>query len=516
MVTQEEINIAFEKIVKLAQDMDMVLPQAPVGEDEKLTTEQQRKQLAVLARYISEGHPGFATNGAENISFSDDVKNKFKTEFVKMYLKTKEERTISEIGKELFKFTKKYIPDNHFNVFSTNGQPIGMLLNKEEHKAFKDELSSYLQDENIDTSQRAIIEHLYAQRNQVGKNLYGDEEIAQLQQNGAEIISDKKGKTWRMTEINHQDKNLMMIGMTQFVAMDNAGNLSEDIIKDFTALAKEFSKQEYKDCDALVLDLRGNGGGWPYLGDYIARTLYGNTVSTEPKGHIKMDTLAAKLSYAYMENKDVIARKKLINEENNTQYNQKETSWQETYPFNSKIGYTKPILVLTDQNTGSNAELTIARLKEHPYVRTIGDHSCGVIQYHPAATPKAAIPLPYGLKIALPPEGFTGSNGERLEGVGYVPDYQTPKGDNALLMALDEFDNINANIKQNLPLEQTVNTQAKREDKVDETTALNRARIEKNNPSMLKAFDELVNATSVIPQLKSAISKQNAQNKSLE
>ena len=131
MVTQEEINIAFEKIVKLAQDMDMVLPQAPVGEDEKLTTEQQRKQLAVLARYISEGHPGFATNGAENISFSDDVKNKFKTEFVKMYLKTKEERTISEIGKELFKFTKKYFYIyfwnlyNNLHIFSKRGSLSG-------------------------------------------------------------------------------------------------------------------------------------------------------------------------------------------------------------------------------------------------------------------------------------------------------------------------------------------------------------------------------------------------------
>ena len=100
------------------------------------------------------------------------------------------------------------------------------------------------------------------------------------------------------------------------------------MIKDFTALAKEFSKQEYKDCDNLVLDLRGNGGGWPYIGDYMARTLYGNTVSTEPQGHIKMDTLAAKLSYAYMAQDDYkkyenkIERLGLTHDKQNTQYSE--------------------------------------------------------------------------------------------------------------------------------------------------------------------------------------------------
>lgn len=114
---------------------------------------------------------------------------------------------------------------------------------------------------------KCVLEHLYVERNQVGKNLFNDDEIAHLQQNGAEIISDKRGQTWRMTEVNHHDKNVMMIGVTRFAAMGQDGKLSEDLIKDFTALAKEFSKQRYQNCDALVLDLRGNGGGWPYIGN---------------------------------------------------------------------------------------------------------------------------------------------------------------------------------------------------------------------------------------------------------
>lgn len=508
MVAQKDIDMAFQMIIKSASDIDMALPKPPKTDNEKLTIEEQQKMLAVFARYISEGHPGFATVNAQNITFPEEVKNKFKSEFVKLFLTSKDERTVSEMGKELFKFAKKYLPDNHFNVYGTSGVPIGMTLSKEEHAAFKKELDTYLQNPDIDSSQRGIIEHLYAERNQVGENLFNDNEIDILKQSGAEILADKKGQTWRMTKINRQGKNIMMIGMSRFAAMDNNGKMNEDLIKDFTALAKEFSKQEYNNCDTLIMDLRGNGGGWPYIGDYMARTLYGNTVSTEPQGHIKMDTLAAKLSYAYMAQDDYqkyeskIERLGLTHDKQNTQCNVRSESWVEEYPFNPELGFKKPILILTDQNTGSNAEVTIGRLREHPYVRTIGDHSCGVVQYHPTATPKAAIPLPYGLKIALPPEGFTGPNGERLEGIGYKPDYPVEKGKDALIAGLENLTGIKQDILQHLPPEKEFKTEARRESKVDETTALNRKNIGNNNPTMLAAFNELVAATEVIPQLK--------------
>lgn len=508
MVTQDNINKAFQMIISSASDLDMILPKPPKADDEKLSLAEQRKMLAVFARYISEGHPGFATQEAENITFSENVKNRFKAELVKLYLSSKNERTLAEMGKELFKFSKKYLPDNHVNIYTSQGFSVGTTMTKEEHAAFKKELTAYLQNDNIDSSQRGMIEHLYAERDQVGKNLFYDNELEPLKQNGADILSDKKGLTWRMTEINHQDSKIMMIGMTSFAAIDDKGQLREDLIKDFNSLAKEFSKQEYKNCDALILDLRGNGGGWPYIGDYMARTLYGNTVSTEPKSYLKMDTLAAKLSYAYMSEEDYSKaenkkeRLKLRYDTQNTKYRELTVPWAERYPFNAELGYKKPILVLTDQNTGSNAELTISRLRRHPYMRSIGEHSCGIMQYHPAATPKASIPLPYGLKMALPPEGNTGPNGERLEGIGYRPDYPTPKGENALLMGLNKFDEIKAEILQCPKQEEVIKTEAKRESKIDDITLLNRKSIGNSNPSLGAAFNELVNTTATIPQLK--------------
>ena len=385
-------------------------------------------------------------------------------------------------------------------------------MSKEEHLAFKEELQTYIQTENLDSSHRCVLDHLYTERHQVGKNLFLDDEFELLKQNGAEIVSEKKGQTWRMAEINHQGKKLMLFGMKSFAPISSDGKIDIDKINDFTSLAKEFSKQEYENCDALILDLRSNGGGWPHIGDYIARTLYGNTVSTEAQGHLKMDTLAAKLSYFYMEKADkknsTIDRLKLKDEPQRTQYVQQDKLWGEEHPFNSALGYTKPILLLTDQNTGSNAELTIGRLREHPYVRTIGDHSCGVIQYHPAATSNSAIPLPYGLKISLPPEGFTSTHGERLEGTGYVPDYKVEKGQSALLTCLEKLDEIKQEISQNLPPERTVETEAKRESHIDKTDNIIIKNIGENNPQLKNAFNELLNATSTIPQLQ-APERQN-------
>ena len=508
MATQKEIDIAFQQIVSSASDLDMVLPKPPKAADEKLSPKEQQKMLAVFARYISEGHPGFAPEAFESITFSDAVKNKFKTEFVKLYLSCKDECNLTDMGKKLFLFAKKHLPDNHFNVYDSQGTPIGMTLSKQDHAAFKKELTTYLQQQNIDSSQRGILEHFYSKRRQVGKNLFYDEEFELLQQNGAKILSDKQGKTWRMTKINHHGQNLMIIGMKRFDAIAANGQLNKDLIKDYTALAKEFSKQEHTLCDALILDLRGNLGGWPYIGDYIARTLYGNTVSTEPQRHLKMDTLAAKLIYAFMVQEDYNsypnkqARLRLMHERQNTQYTQTDTPWAEAHPFNPKLGYQKPILVLTDQSTGSNAEQTIGRLREHPFVRTLGEHSYGVVQYHPAATPTTAIPLPYGLKISVPPEGFSGPNGEKLEGIGYQPDYPTPKGQDALLAGLENFAKITQEILQHLPPEQAVTSQAKREAKIDETTNRNLHSISSDNPELRTAFNELVETTAVIPQLK--------------
>ena len=73
-MTQKDIDIAFQKIVSSVSDIDMALPNSPKEDDEMLSVEEQKKMLAVFARYISEGHPGFAACDAENITFSEEVK----------------------------------------------------------------------------------------------------------------------------------------------------------------------------------------------------------------------------------------------------------------------------------------------------------------------------------------------------------------------------------------------------------------------------------------------------------
>ena len=69
-------------------------------------------------------------------------------------------------------------------------------------------------------------------------------------------------------------------------------------------------------------------------------------------------------------------------------------------------------------------------------------------------------------------------------------------------MGLENLESIKQDILQHLPPEKTVKTEAKREVKVDETTALNRKSIGNSKPTMLAAFNELVSVTETIPQLK--------------
>jgi len=50
MVTQKDIDTAFQMIVLSASDVDMVLPKPAKADDEKLSIEEQQKMLSVFAR----------------------------------------------------------------------------------------------------------------------------------------------------------------------------------------------------------------------------------------------------------------------------------------------------------------------------------------------------------------------------------------------------------------------------------------------------------------------------------
>ncbi|MBO5038854.1 MAG: hypothetical protein J6C85_05310 [Alphaproteobacteria bacterium] len=504
---QKNIELAFEKIISSVSDMDLIMPAPAKDREDEVSSEEYKKIIASFARYIALGHPGFADSGDNAIAFSDETKLKIKENIVHLYL-TEKHHTISDVEKELFTFSKKYIPDNHFNVFTSQGELVGAKLSKEEHLQLQQELQGLIKQGDLDTSQQGVIEHLYTQHNQVGKNVFHDEAESLLEQQGIELTTDAQGKTWKIGHMQYQDKKVMVIGMSKFAAIDKNG-FSVDLIHDFTALATEFSKQPYLQADVLMLDLRGNGGGWPYIGDYMARTLYGNTISTEPQSSLKMDSLEAKLSFAYMEQRNILERKALLDSPQQTQYKNRDISLK--HPFNSELGYNKPILVLTDRHTGSNAELTIGRLKQHPFVRVVGDNSCGVVQYKPAATGKTAIPLPYGIRISVPPVGESGPNGEKLEGIGFVPDYRVKKGDDALLFGLERLDDIISDIQEKLPAPQQVKTQALYEDRVKTTTSMCQKSMA-NNPQCLSAFNKLVAATTTIPQL----AKLTGQRKNLD
>lgn len=497
---KSRVNVAFAQMLTQVGSEDLLgIKEASENKDGKdiLTHAEQQKAIAVLARYMQNAHPGFTDKDAPNIAFSEEVKFKIKEELLKLYL-TPQERTADDLTKELFKFGMKYVPDCHFNVFTTDGKLASNLFSKEENEQFLEELREFVKDGGLDDSQRGKIEGTITPQGQVGENLFNESTINQLKNDGAEILSDKKGKTWRITQINHNGNNLTLLGLTKFHALDSNQRFSAEIINDFCDFAKEFSKQEYKKSNGVIVDLRENHGGWPYLGDFIARTFYGNEVSAAPLSSLKIESYEANLIRSYMAKSSLLERLKIPKTSSNASFTQHEL-WSDKLPFNPQLGYNNPVIVLTDRNTASNAEATCMRMKANPYVRFAGDNTLGCIQYTPAATGLAAVPLPGGIRVAIPIEGASSAFGERVEGTGYKPDYPTRHGQNVLFETLNNFETIKRDITEHLPTEKTGSYSFARDPYIDELTKRN-LKVFRDNPELQNAIKKLSDITRMIPQ----------------
>ena len=508
---ESKINKAFAIMVAEVNLEDLAKKDYSAGykrETEVLTHQEQQKTIAALARYLQNAHPGFTNADAPNIAFSEDVKFKIKEQLVKLYL-TPKERTVNDLTKELFKFGVKYVPDNHFNIFTVTGKHASTLFSNEESKQFLTELQEFIKDDTLDISQKGKIEAGITPRKQVGENLFNDTTIDLLKSNNVEILNDKKGKNWRITKIKQNGKELTLLGLTKFHAADSNG-FSLETINDFCDFAKEFSKQEYKKSDGVIVDLRGNHGGWPYLGDYMARSFYGNEVSASPLTSVKIESYEANLSRLYMAKAPLEDRLKAPKISKQDSVAQKEL-WSDKLPFNPQLGYCNPVIVLTDRSTSSNAEATCMRMKANPYVRFAGENTSGCIQYTPAATGTTAIPLPGGIRVAIPVDGASSAFGERVEGIGYKPDYPTERGKNALFETLNNFETIRQDIIEHLPEERKGSYSFGRDPYIDELTKRN-LEVVRDNPELQNAVQRLSNLTKHIPQqsLSNNLSKGNS------
>jgi hypothetical protein len=221
--------------------------------------------------------------------------------------------------------------------------------------------------------------------------------------------------------------------------------------KGFEEKIAEISKQT----DALVLDLRGNGGGMSDNIRWLASYLYGNPAKMADEiihmrrsaaadalffNEAALDILEAKgegkpiQPYLLGEQQHFLASCK--NQEGQKPTWEKEVRAGSSAPFDPRKGYDKPLRILIDGHTASAAEGGFARFLSHPHVKTFGANTGGFIHYgdtEPLVLPNS------GIIVSIPTTFREFSDGRFLEKVGYTPDVHVPDGKDALEIALEDL-----------------------------------------------------------------------------
>lgn len=211
------------------------------------------------------------------------------------------------------------------------------------------------------------------------------------------------------------------------------GNFSSDI------------KKIWQDSDALILDLRGNGGGDDTRGFELASLLYGQK---SPSFRIIVTRLTPEALTIYrntyflqIENmKNRVGRMPeewmrtytkltaVIAEAKDGKIPSEETRSKSNAVLDKAKIPMKKIYVLQDSGCASSCESLLEALEFHPYVTTVGENTMGLIHFgdvSPFQLPNSVI------RISAPIKYFKFPDSRFLEKKGYTPKIRLQAGQDA-------------------------------------------------------------------------------------
>ncbi len=162
------------------------------------------------------------------------------------------------------------------------------------------------------------------------------------------------------------------------------GSLQSGILQAITTM---------KDGPGMIVDLRNNGGG---SGD-MASTLVTKFLSETHKGGRIITRTGKPITLAF------IPLMKLEPE----------------FKGNKESAYTKPLVILTNENSASASEIFSGALQDLGRATVIGQRTCGCLLGY-----LGYADLPGGGQLAYSEIGFISSKGKRVEGVGVKPDIE--------------------------------------------------------------------------------------------
>ncbi len=217
-------------------------------------------------------------------------------------------------------------------------------------------------------------------------------------------------------------------GKTAIIKMPDTGNIANiEKVYEFLNKFDRFVIENQDAFDNIIIDIRDNPGGSSVIHNYVARALSGNEVG---RGGCEVMRSTKENAYImYKMNEISLKTYKQFPTRNQTETIIDERGYAALYPAFKKGGINKPIFILQNCNTGSAGEAFIEMFKNHPSAITIGENSCGVIEYR--SSKSIYLKNGLGIRIAGTKYDFTDENPHRLkvEQFGFSPDI--PIEDNA-------------------------------------------------------------------------------------
>lgn len=193
---------------------------------------------------------------------------------------------------------------------------------------------------------------------------------------------------------------------------------------EFRDIVLDFQNNIIPKSKALIIDLRGNGGGSSRYSDGLARFLCGSDIESMKKTFVRTTPEAQKVQRAYYPDapwSDIAISEKL-------------QLWKKgtCFKINKKNAYKNPIFILTDARTGSSAEMFLLRMVHHPMVTVVGDNSAGMEVYGNMChgfLPHSNITVSVGMNYRI-------LEYDNFELHGYKPQIKCAEGIDAMDLAL--------------------------------------------------------------------------------
>ncbi len=378
-------KLTFEQIVASA-----VLPdpaQKVETTDEKtITPDEQRQELAKIARLISKGHAGYTL-------WDKETTQRFEAAVVDLYNGISETLPLgsNKVKNGFYNQVDKVLqilPDEHLKVSPGQGNLIARAPNPTE----------------------------------VGDNFAAPDSAWEIK------VSEGKQPVLSL-------RDLGSTGPKDWI------ELQETLRKVL------FNKDGTESVDSLIIDVRENPGGPSIPYELVGKMLYGNEVAPFEQMTYR-DT--PENDFLRCANGEMSAEEYAYRQKHHTYTGELKTALdysghEHEFPPFADGGFKRPITLLTSRNTASAGESLCQLLKGHPGLTVAGENTAGC--YAENSGDCVRNQFGYGVKIAT--GHCTVKEGHSCERTGFAVDFET-KGQDALNAVMENQSEINAAAQKRL------------------------------------------------------------------